>query len=209
MRRPGSIQVILFGLAVGAGALLAARLAFPARAPPPDPPAVVERIRQVARLEVLQVSLYKKIGFAPEPSPADSIWGDLAGWLRHAMAPPRGKAFVFAEARIGVDVSRLGPDAVALRGRTCFVVLPPTEVVVELRPGDTEVIGSNLDSAQTAQLLELARRAFEREVGADQALQARARHAVEVALSALLLQAGLDRVEFVERLPAGSGGPGS
>jgi hypothetical protein len=156
----------------------------------------------VARLEALQVSLYKKITFAPEPTPAGSVWGDLAGWLRHTLARPQGKAIVFAEARVGVDVSRLGPADVELRGRECFVVLPPTEVVVELRPGETEVIGSNLDSAETAKLLELARQAFQREVAADRALQARARLAVEQALSALLLRVGLDRVEFVERLPS-------
>ena len=201
------LQLVVLGLAVGAGAVLAARLLPSPRQPPPDPPAVVEKIRQVARLEALQVSLYKKVTFAPEPSPADSIWGDLAGWLRHTLARPRGKAMVFAEARIGVDVAGLGPDAVELRGRDCFVVLPPTEVVVELKPGETEVFGSNLDSAETARLLELAKRAFEREVAADQALQARARLAVEHALTALLLQVGVDRVEFVARLPSASMGP--
>ena len=106
-------------------------------------------------------------------------------------------------------MARLGPEAVELRGRECFIVLPPTEVAVELKPGDTEVIGSNLDSADTARLLELAKRAFEREVQADRALQGRARLAVEQALAALLLRVGLDRVEFVERLPsAGSSGRG-
>ena len=203
------LQLLVLGLAVGVGAVIATRLLPSPRQPPPDPPAVVEKIRQVARLEALQVSLYKKVTFAPEPSPADSIWGEVAGWLRHTMARPRGKAMVFAEARIGIDVSALGRDAVELRGRECFVVLPPTEVVVELRPGDTEVLDSNLDSAETARLLELAKRAFEREVAADRALQGRARRAVEAALSALLLRAGLDRVEFVDRLPTRPTGPPS
>jgi hypothetical protein len=196
------LSIVLLGLAIGAGAVLASRLVAPSRPAPPDPPAVVERIRQVARLEALQVSLYKKVAFTPDPTPADSVWGDLAGWLRHTLATPRGKAIVFAEARVGVDVSRLGPGDVELRGRDCYVVLPPTEVVVELRPGETEVIGSNLDSAETARLLELARQAFQREVEADARLQARARLAVEQALAALLLRVGVDRVEFVERLPS-------
>jgi hypothetical protein len=196
------VSIVLLGLAIGAGLSLVGRLLTPSRPAPPDPPAVVEKIRQVARLEVLQVSLYKKVTFTPDPTPADSIWGDLAGWLRHALATPRGKAIVFAEARIGIDVARLGPGDVELRGRDCYVVLPATEVVVELKPGETEVIGSNLDSAQTARLLELAKQAFEREVAADARLQARARLAVEQALSALLLRVGIDRVEFVERLPS-------
>jgi len=33
-------------------------------------------VRQGARLEALQVSLYKKITFASEPSEAGSVWGD-------------------------------------------------------------------------------------------------------------------------------------
>jgi hypothetical protein len=198
----GFLKLLLLGLAIGAGAAGAWRLLSPPRPPPPDPPAVVEQIRQVARLEALQVSLYRKVSFAPEPAPADSMWGELAGWLRHAVARPQGRAIVFAEARVGVDVSRLGPEAVEVRGRDCFIALPPLEVVVELKPGETEVIGSTLDSAETARLLELAKRAFEREVAADRALQGRARLAVEQALSALLLRVGLERVEFVERPPA-------
>jgi hypothetical protein len=192
------LSTALLGLAIGAGAVLAWRLVAPSRAAPPDPPAVVEKIRQVARLEALEVSLYKKVSFAPEPQPAGSIWGDLAGWIRESVARPQGRAIVFAVARVGLDVSRLGPERVALRGRSCAIALPPLEVRVELLPGETEVIGSNLDSAQTARLLELAKRAFEREVQADRALQARARAAAEQALTALLLQVGVDRVEFVE-----------
>ncbi len=192
-------KLLLLGLAIGAGGILAWRLVQPGRPPPPDAPAVVEKVRQVARLEALQVSLYKKITFAPEPLEAGSVWGDLAGWLRHLVARPHGKAIVFAEARLGLDVGKLQAGDVTVRGREASIVLPPLEVVVELKPGETEIIGSNLDSAQTAHLLELAKRAFEREVMADRALRGRARLAAEQALSALLLRVGLEKVEFVER----------
>jgi hypothetical protein len=191
-------KLLLLGLAIGAGAALAWRLLVPGRPPPPDAPAVVEKVRQVARLEALQVSLYKKVAFAPEPTEAASVWGDLAGWLRHVVARPHGKAIVFAEARIGLDVARLQPGDVTVRGREASIVLPPLEVVVELKPGETEIIGSNLDSAETARLLELAKAAFQREVMADRQLQGRARQAAEQALSALLLRVGLEKVEFVE-----------
>jgi len=193
-------KLLLLGLAIGAGAALTWRLLAPGRPPPPDVPAVVEKVRQVARLEALQVSLYKKIAFAPEPAGAGSIWGDLAGWLRYVVARPQGKAIVFAEARLGLDLGKLQPGDVAVEGRRASIALPPLEVVVELKPGETEVIGSNLDSAETARLLELAKVAFEREVMADRRLQARARLSAEQALSALLLRAGLEQVEFVERL---------
>jgi hypothetical protein len=197
------LSLLVLGLGLGLGLVIAWRLVSPRPPAPPDPPAVVEKLRQVARLEALEVRLYKKVSFEPEPVPGDSIWGDLAGWARHALARPRGKAIVFAIAHVGLDVSRLGPGQVEVRGREVAVVLPPLVTRVELLPGETEVIGSNLDSAETARLLELAKLAFEREVQADRALQAKARAAAEQALTALLLQAGVARVEFVEHLPRG------
>jgi hypothetical protein len=195
------LKVLLLGLAIGVGAVVAWRLLWPVRPPPPDAPAVVEKVRQVARLEALQVSLYKKIAFAPEPVEAGSFWGDLAGWLRQTLARPQGRAIVFAVARIGLDVGKLRPGDVELRGRQAAIRLPPLEVVVELKPGETEIIGSNLDSAETAQLLELAKEAFRREVAADRALQGKARLAAQQALTALLLQVGLEKVEFVDEPP--------
>jgi hypothetical protein len=90
---------------------------------------------------------------------------------------------------------------VAIRDREVTLVLPPLFTSVELLPGETEVIGSNLDSAETARLLELAKVAFEREVQADRGLQGKARAAAEQALTALLLQVGVTRVTFAERLP--------
>ena len=194
------LSLLVLGLGLGLGLFLAWRLLSP-RPPPPDPPAVVEKVRQVARLEALEVQLYKKVTFAPEPTPGDSVWADLAGWVRHTLARPHGKAIVFAVAHVGLDVSRLGPEQVQVRGREVALVLPPLLTRVELRPGETEVIGSNLNSAETARLLELARVAFQREVEADRVLQGRARAAAEQALTALLLQVGVTRVEFVERLP--------
>jgi len=195
------LSLLVLGLGLGLGLVVAWRLLAPGAAAPPDPPAVVEKLRQIARLETLEVRLYKKVTFAPEPRPADSIWGDLAGWARHTLARPHGKAIVFAVAYVGLDVSRLGPELVQVRGREVAVVLPPLVTRVELSPGETEVIGSNLDSAETARLLELAKVAFEREVEADRVLQGKARAAAEQALTALLLQVGVTRVEFVERLP--------
>jgi hypothetical protein len=200
------LSLLVLGLGLGIGLLLAWRLLTPGRPAPPDPPAVVEKLRQVARLETLEVRLYKKVTFTPDPAEADSAWGDLAGWIRHTLARPRGKAIVFATGHLGLDVSKLGPDRVAVRGRTVQVVLPPIVTQVELRPGETEIIGSNLDSAETARLLELARAAFERELQADRALQGKARAAAEQALTALLLQVGVERVEFVDSLTPEGGG---
>ncbi|RYY34246.1 MAG: hypothetical protein EOP59_16650, partial [Sphingomonadales bacterium] len=59
------------------------------------------------------------------------------------------------------------------------------------------VIDSNLDSAQTAQLLEKARLAFEREVRQDRRLQQKARQSAERSLRGLLL----DRTATVNLKP--------
>jgi len=195
------LRVILLGLAAGAGAFLAWR-ALAARAPAlPDPPAVAMKVREAARLETLDVTLYKKVTFAPEPGPAGSFWGDVAGWARYTFRTPRGKAIVFADAHLGVDLAKLDAGSIRVTGREVDLVLPPVEVSVELRPGETEIIGSNLDSAETAKLFELAREAFRREVAADPSLNAKARRSAERAVEALLLRTGFGAVRFVDRLP--------
>lgn len=200
------LALLVFGLAVGGGAVLAFRLLGPRPAPLPDPPAVVERVREVARLETLEVRLYKKVTFEPQPVPAGSFWGDVLGWARHALRPPRGKAIVFAVGRLGVDLDRLGPASLRVSGREAWVALPPLAATVELLPGETEVIGSNLDSAETARLLELAKRAFENELAADPRLGARARDSARRAIEGLLLGLGFTAVHVVDRLPEAPAG---
>ncbi len=199
------LTLLAAGLAVGAGLGLALRLGAP-RPVLPDPPSVAVQVREVARLETLEVSLYKKVAYAPEPIAAGSFWGDVLGWARHALNPPRGRAIVFAVARLGLDLGRIGPESLRIDGREIWVALPPLVATIELLPGETEVIGSNLDSAETARLLELARTAFEREVIADARLRDRARRSAERALRGLLLGLGFSEVHFVDappRSPAG------
>ena len=192
------VLMVLVALALGLGVGLGLRWGAREKALP-DPPAVAIRVREVARLEALDVALYKKVTFSPDPSAADSFWGDVGGWVRHTFAKPHGKAIVFAEAHLGLDLEKLGPGGVEVVGRKVYLVLPPIRSTVELRPGETEIIGSNLDSAETARLLELARAAFQREVMADGRLQERARLSAQQALSALLLRVGFEKVEFLER----------
>jgi Protein of unknown function (DUF4230) len=195
----------LFGVAVGFGAVLAVRLLFRGRAAPPPTTVVVERVREVARLEVLDVALYRKVEFAPDPVAADSIWGDLWNWARRSLRSPHGKAIVFADAHLGLDLSKLGEGNLRVRGRTAFLLLPPLKVSVELKPAETEVVGSNLDSAETAELFELARAGFEREVQANAKLRERALGSARRALTGLFASLGFDEVHFVEELPALTG----
>jgi len=183
----------LLAAALGAGAVWH----FTRRAPPlPDAPALVVKVREVARLQALDVSLYKKVIFAPDPRETGSVWGDVMQWASWSLRPPRGRAIVFAEAHLAVDLAKLDASSLRVSGRRVEVVLPKVEVQVELRPGETEVIGSNLDSKQTAQLLELARTAFEREVSADEKLKARARASAEQSLRALFAGLGFTEVAF-------------
>ncbi len=196
------LSLTVLGAGIGAGAALVFRIAGPRRPPVPDPPAVATRIREVARLVALDVAVYKKVSFAPEPAPAGSLWGDVAGWLRHTFRSPQGKAIVFADAHLGLDLSKLDASRIRVEGREIWVALPPIQVSVELRPGETEAIGSNLDTAETAQLFALAKEAFEREVAADRSLQEKARSAAERAVRGLLLEAGFEKVHFVDALPS-------
>jgi hypothetical protein len=191
------LALVVLGLAVGGGAVLAWRLLAPRPPPLPDPPAVVERIREVARLETLEVRLYRKVSFEPQPVPAGSFWGDVAGWARYTLRRPRGKAIVFAVGHLGLD-GPARPGSLRVSGREAW-----------WRPAgggggvcrETEVVGSNLDSAETAQLFQLAKEAFQREVSADEKLRARARDSARRAVQGLLLGLGFTAVHVVDRLP--------
>ncbi len=192
-----SVKLLALLLAVAMGFGLAFVLLRAKPLHTPDPPALVEQIREVARLETLQVRLYKRVSFAPEPTPAATVWGDVFNWVRQAVAAKEGRALVFADVTLGLDLSKLTADQLRVSGSRVELALPPLKAQVALRPEDTEVIDSNLDSQQTATLFELAKSAFEREVDADQALQARARASAERQVRAMLLILGFREVVFV------------
>lgn len=200
-----TLKLILFGLAIGVGAALVISLVTRRPPPVPDPPAVVERVKDVARLETLEVTLYKKVTFSPEPQASGSALGDLGGWLRFTFNAPAGKAIVFAKGHLGIDAQQLDASRIRLEGRVATIALPPVRAQIELLPAETEVIGSNLDSAQTARLFDLAKQAFEKEVAADQKLQERARTSAERSIRALLLTAGFTDVKFVAEIPKVAG----
>ena len=192
------VVACLLAAALGAGAMWH----FAHREKPlPDAPALVVKVRQVARLQSLDVSLYKKVTFAPDPQETGSVWGDLFEWASYSLRPPRGRAIVFAEAHLAVDLAKLDASSLRVSGRRVEAVLPPVQAQVELKPAETEIIGSNLESKQTAQLFELARAGFEREVAADERLKAQARASAEQSLRALFVGLGFSEVDFVKELP--------
>lgn len=160
-------------LLVAAVALGAVGTFFALRPQPrvlPDPPALVLQMREVTRLETLDVSLYKKVTFSPEPTASDALWKDVINFAAHSLNKREGRAIVFADVHLGYDFQRIDTSSLRVVNSRVDVVLPPLEIKVELKPGETEVIDSNLDSAQTAFLLEKARLAFQKEVSFDQRL---------------------------------------
>jgi hypothetical protein len=194
------LRILLLAGAVALGALGAFFVLRPQTQALPDPPALVLQMREVTRLETLDVSLYKKVSFSPEPVAADALWKDVINWAAYSLHTPRGRAIVFAEVHLGYDFQRIDTSSLQVVGSGVNLVLPPLEVKVELRPGETEIIDSNLDSQQTAFLLERARIAFEREANTDPRLRERARQSAERSLRALFLSLGFTEVRFVDRL---------
>ncbi|HAZ14475.1 MAG: hypothetical protein A2X86_00260 [Bdellovibrionales bacterium GWA2_49_15] len=195
------LTVLILAIAFGLGGLLVYLLLARSNPRVPESATVLMQIREVARLETLEVSLYKKITFTPDPPMPGTLWDDVNNWVRFSLRAPKGKAIVFAIARLGIDLEKLGVESVAIQGRVAFVVLPPIKVSIEIKPGEVEIIGSNLDSQETAQLFELAKTAFEREAGTDAQLAERARKASERAIRGLLLTLGFTDVRFVDVLP--------
>ena len=197
MRNALAIAALL--LAAALGALVTWH--FSQREKPlPDGPALILKVREVARLETLDVTLYKKVSFTQDPK-EESGFAALAAWVKDSVNPPHGKAIVFGVAHLSLDLRKLDERALRVSGRQVLVVLPRPQTRIELLPAQTEIIGSNLNSAQTAQLFDAAKNAFEGEVQADKALQERARDSARQTLRSLFTGLGFTDVQFVEALP--------
>lgn len=203
----------VFVVGVSAGVLgtlaLALLLWFATRTPVderllPDGPTLVEKVREVARLETLDVRAYKKLTYEVDPPVSDSLLASVATWASWTADPPVGRAIVFADVHIGFDLSQIDGDTLRVENDVVAIVLPPLQSTVELRPGETEVISSNLDSRQTAELLERGKWAILADVERDEALAERARESAKRSLRNLLLGSGFREVVFVEELAPAS-----
>ena len=197
MRNLLAVLSIVLAFALGAGVVWHLR---EREKPLPDEKALVQRVREVARLETLDVTLYKKVAFEPDPREQKTLWGTVAQWATYSVRPPHGRAIVFAVAHLGIDLGKLDERALRVSGRRVEIVLPRPAVQVELKPAETEIIGGNLDSKETAELFEKARVAFEGEVAGDPALQRRARDSAELTLRSLFSTLGFTEIVFVPAL---------
>jgi hypothetical protein len=154
-------------------------------------PSTVDRIHEIARLEVLEVTVHRKVTFAPGPEPHTTFLADVVAYARDTVAPRRGKAIVFADARFYVDLRKARIQA---NGEHVSVTLPEPEVQASLLPAETEIITSNLDSAQTAQLLDEAQGELRSSVASDAALRQKARDAAVRTVSGLVAALGFQDV---------------
>ena len=141
--------------------------------------------------------------FTPDPPAApEGTWQGVLNWASFTLRHPHGRAILFATAHLGIDLQKLDDAHVRLEHDHVWLVLPPVTVQVELLPGETEIIDSNLDSADTSRLLEEARGAFAREALGDVRLRERARAANLRALRGVLGTLGFRSVVVVDALPA-------
>ena len=159
-----------------------------------EPPAIIDRIRDVQRLEVLEVTVHEKLTFAPDPAPQPTLLAGVWAYARETVAPKRGRAIVFAQARFYVDLRRLKSDEVVVNGDEVTLTLPEPEVEASLLPGETEIIASNLDSHETAQLLAEAQTKLRGAVASDAKLRQRAREAAARTMTGLLKGLGFRKV---------------
>lgn len=166
----------------------------------PDGPTLVEKVREIARLETLDVRAYKKLTYDVDPPASEGFLPSLSTWVRFTADPPVGRAIVFADVHIGFDLSKIDESTLRVQDDVVTVVLPPLMTTVELRPGETEVVSSNLDSQQTAELLDRGKWAIQHDVENDAALAERARESAKTSLTNFLMVAGFREVIFVDQL---------
>ena len=193
--RNASAVVIACLLAAALGAL--AVWHFTHRSPElPDPPALVLKVREVARLETLDVSLYKKLDFSPDPRPTGSTWGDVAQWATYSLRPPRGRAIIFADAHLSIDLRNLVQDRVARVELDLLRVEIPDEDDASSAPHAAE---RALPRGRAGELEgEVAATAL----GEATDLVIEARASAEQTLRSLFVGLGFTEVEFVKELPA-------
>lgn len=201
------LKVFAFGLGFGVfGSIVLAVFLFAATRTTvpdrhlPDGPTLVEKVREIARLETLDVRAYKKLTYDVDPPATEGLLQGLTTWVKFSADPPVGRAIVFADVHIGFDLSKIDETTLRVDDDVVTVVLPPLMTTVEIRPGETEVVSSNLDSQQTAELLDRGKWAIQADVEGDPALAERARESAKTSLRNFLMVAGFREVVFVDEL---------
>lgn len=169
----------------------------------PEPGAIVERVKAVARLQTLEVHMSTTVTHEPDPKLAPTFTGQVLSWVAYHLRPKKGRALVSGVARLSLDLSQLDARAFRFQKDRVTLVLPEVQTSVELDLGRSEIIASNLDSAETAELFEKGRRLLAMQAENNESLQQQARTSAESALRSFLTQAGFREVVFVESFSVG------
>lgn len=164
---------------------------LPGRAEGPDAATVVDRLREVSRLEVLDARLTKHVRWQPDPPPSRSLTGDVLEWARSTVFPRRADAMVVGDAHCFVDLRRLTTRDVRRVGDSFEVVLPPVQVAVELLPDETRFLTSSLDAAELSDFLTFARGRLQADAERDTSLSEQAARSAEAQVRTLLQTLGV------------------
>lgn len=164
----------------------------------PEPGALVEQVKEIARLQTLEVRLTTAVEHVPDPKLASTFTGQLLSWVTYNLRPKKGRALVSGVARLSFDFSQLDASAFRFDKKRVTLMLPPMRTTVDVDLERTQIIASNLNSARTSELFEKGRRSLQMQVEQNQTLQNQARQSARNALQALLTGAGFDEVVFVD-----------
>lgn len=161
----------------------------------PDPVTVIQGVRSLARLETIQYSVEKVITAETNQGPFGFLFGDRLILVAHGI--------VIA----GVDLEKLTPEDLQLRGGTLYVDLPDPEIFLTTLDNDKSYVYNRDTGLLTHGNINLeteARRAAETEIqkaALQDGILEQANQNAENYLSRLLEDLGYPAVIFVQPTP--------
>lgn len=157
----------------------------------PDPVTVVREVRSLARLETIQFSIEKVITAESGQGPFGFLFGDRLLLVAHG------------EVLAGIDLAKLGPDDMELKGGVLYVRLPAAEVFSARLDSSRTYVYSRDTGLLTEGSLNLestARAAAEREIAraaTEDGILKLAQNNAELYLYRLLRDLGYPEVIFI------------
>jgi hypothetical protein len=158
----------------------------------PDPVTIIHSVRTLARLETIQYSVEKVITAETNQGIFGALFGDKLLFVAHGMVVA------------GVDLEKLGPQDLQIRGGVLYVRLPPAEIFVATLDNDKSYVydrETGLFTWGDINLETTARRAAEDEIlkaSLEDGILNLARQNAENYISRLLRDLGYPEVIFVQ-----------
>ena len=161
----------------------------------PDPVTIIQGVRSLARLETIQYSVEKVITAETNQGPFGFLFGDRLILVAHGI--------VIA----GVDLEKLAPEDLQLRGGALYVDLPDPEIFLTTLDNDKSYVYNRDTGLLTHGNINLeteARRAAETEIekaALEDGILEQANQNAENYLSRLLKDLGYPEVIFIQPTP--------